>query len=350
MKLRFIKYFVCLVSVLISTGLYAQYPEEPKPLKQQRAEQEAAKRQQEAARRKTTPAKPKVKVVERVKIVEKNNDRDGDGIIDSMDKCPDEWGELKNEGCPERNTATTAAAAGTAYSLTFHGVSIVMVSIPAGTFTMGSPASEVGRGDDETPHRVTLSGFKMSQYEVTFEQYDAFCAATGRSKPGDAGWGRGKRPVINVSWDDADAFARWMGCRLPTEAEWEYACRAGTTTPFNTGSNLTTDQANYDGNYPYNGNAKGVYREKTMPVGSFAPNAWGLYDMHGNVWEWCSDWYDDYPTGAQTNPTGPSSGSRRVLRGGGWSDLARYCRSALRWYNNPYFYDYIIGFRVVLVP
>ena len=199
--------------------------------------------------------------------------------------------------------------------------SIQWANIPAGTFTMGSPTSEVNRSSDETQHKVTLSAFKMSKYEVTFAQYDAFCDATGREKPDDEGWGRGNRPVINVSWHDATAFAEWMGCRLPTEAEWEYACRAGTITPFNTGNNLTTSQANYD-------------REKTLPVGSFAPNAWGLYDMHGNVWEWCSDFYGVYNSGNQTNPKGSSSGSNRnrVLRGGSWNNAA-YIRSAVRFFN-----------------
>ena len=223
------------------------------------------------------------------------------------------------------------------------------VSIPAGTFTMGSPSYETDRESDEGPqHSVSLSGFKMSKYEVTFAQYDAFCAATGRQKPDDNGWGRGNRPVINIDWSDATAFAQWMGCRLPTEAEWEYACRAGTTSPFNTGSCLSSSRANYDGNYPYSTCGKGTYLQKTMPVGSYAPNAWGLYDMHGNVWEWCSDWYGDYSSGAQTNPKGSSSGSFRVLRGGGWNHYGRYCRSALRSYGGPSHRDDRIGFRLVV--
>ena len=221
------------------------------------------------------------------------------------------------------------------------------VSIPAGTFTMGSPQSEWGEWDNETQHQVTLSAFKMSKYEVTFEQYDLFCEATGRNKPSDEGWGRGKRPVINVSWDDATAFAEWLGCRLPTEAEWEYACRAGTTTPFNTGNNLTISQANYFGFY-YNGNPKGEYKSETLPVGSFAPNKWGLYDMHGNVWEWCSDRCGPYSSGSQTNPKGPASGSTRVLRGGSWNDNARFCRSAIRAGNTPERSRNSLGFRLVL--
>jgi len=228
------------------------------------------------------------------------------------------------------------------------GVDIEFVNIPADTFTMGSPTSEVDRWDNETQHQVTLSAFKMSKYEVTFAQYDVFCEATGRSKPDDEGWGRGNRPVINVSWDDATAFSEWMGCRLPTEAEWEYAARGGTTTPFSTGINLTTSQANYDGRYPYNNNAKGEYRGKTLPVGSFAANAYGLFDMQGNVYEWCSDWYGDYSTSAQSNPKGPSRGPFRVLRGGSWRSNACNCRSAKRDYDTPDLRrGFNMGFRLV---
>jgi formylglycine-generating enzyme required for sulfatase activity len=188
----------------------------------------------------------------------------------------------------------------------------------------------------------------MSKYEITFEQYDAFCAATGRRKPSDYGWGRGNRPVINVDWNDATAFAEWMGCRLPTEAEWEYACRAGTETPFNVGDCLSTFMANYDGNNPYHSCPSGTYLEMTNEVGSYSPNAWGLYDMHGNVYEWCSDWYGDYSSSAQTNPEGPSSGSYRVLRGGGWRFHGRYCRSAYRYYGEPSTRYYNLGFRLVV--
>lgn len=227
---------------------------------------------------------------------------------------------------------------------------IEWVNIQSGQFVMGTPTTEAERGSDERQHKVKLSSYSLGKYEVTFDQYDAFCKATKRKKPDDEGWGRGKRPVINVSWFDAKAFAEWMGCRLPTEAEWEYACRAGTTTPFNTGENIKTSQANYNGNFPYKGNSKGKYLKKSVPVGSYEPNAWGLYDMHGNVYEWCSDWYGQYAPVEETDPQGAATGKYKIYRGGGWNFLARICRSGYRDYFFPERCDLHIGFRLASSP
>ena len=155
-----------------------------------------------------------------------------------------------------------------------------------------------------------------------------FCEATGRTKP----WGleRGNLPVSQVTWYDAQAFAEWMGCRLPTEAEFEYAARANTVTPFYRGNCLTSEQANFNGNEPYTNCEKSENRKKPLPVGSFAPNAFGIYDMHGNIWEWCSDWYGEYNIEDTLNPKGPDGGTKKVDRGGGFYDPAWRCRSAYR--------------------
>ena len=195
---------------------------------------------------------------------------------------------------------------------------IEFADIPRGTFVMGSPVTEQGRNEDELQHQVTLGAFKMSKYTITFEQYDAFCEATGRKKP--FGFKRGNMPVSQITWYDAQAFAEWMGCRLPTEAEWEYAARANTTTPFYAGDSLTSDQA-------YFNNKLG---REAMPVGSFQPNAFGLYDMHGNMGELCSDWYGEYDLKETSNPKGPKTGGQKVLRGGGFWVSAQECRSASR--------------------
>ncbi len=227
------------------------------------------------------------------------------------------------------------------------------VYIPPGTFMMGSPEDEPERSEDEILHKVTLTkGFYMQTTQVTQKQWKAVMGNNpSYFKNCD------ECPVESVSWNDVQEFIKKLNgiekkelyC-LPTEAQWEYSCRAGTATPFFFGKCLSTDEANYDGNYPLKGCPKGKYREKTVPVGSFAPNAWGLYDMHGNVWEWCQDWYDTYPANAVTDPGGPSEGSSRVGRGGSWSHLARLCRSAYRYYDSPSGRIYYLGFRLLLSP
>jgi sulfatase modifying factor 1 len=158
-----------------------------------------------------------------------------------------------------------------------------------------------------------------------------------------------------VSWNDVQNFIHKLNqqegsgiYRLPSEAEWEYAARAGTTTAFAFGRCLSTDQANYDGNYPFPECSKGEFRKKPVPVGSFSPNNWGLYDMHGNVWEWCQDWYKSYPPGTVTDPTGPQKGSSRLHRGGSWFSGAGPCRSANRNFSSPGARNFDLGFRLVL--
>jgi formylglycine-generating enzyme len=248
------------------------------------------------------------------------------------------------------------------------------VFIQGGTYLMGSPENEAERSGNEIQHRVTVSDFYMEKYPVTVTQFEAFISEenyrTDADKEG-VNWRYDTRgelqqdkqhPVIHVSWNDAAAYYQWLSkklnktFRLPTEAEWEYACRADTTTPFNTGNNLTTDHANYNGNYPYENYPKGKYLGKTTPVGSYPPNGWGLYDMHGNVYEWCLDWYGEKyyneckRQGIVDNPQGPENGSYRVLRGGSWCYFARFCRSARRYGDYPGFRDYFVGFRLVFVP
>jgi formylglycine-generating enzyme required for sulfatase activity len=232
-----------------------------------------------------------------------------------------------------------------------------MVVIPAGRFVMGSPANEEGRDDDEGPqHFVTIAEpFALGRYSVTFDEHDEFAATTGREPAGDEGWGRGRRPVINVSWEDAQAYVAWLSertgatYRLPSEAEWEYACRAGTTTPFHFGPTISTDEANYDGNNTYGAGRKGADREQTLPVGSFPANDFGLHDMHGNVWEWCADvWHESYdgaPLDGSAWLEGGDQG-RRVLRGGSWNSNPRFLRSATRNWFEPVNCVNRVGFRV----
>ena len=216
-----------------------------------------------------------------------------------------------------------------------------MVVVPAGSFTMGSPNTELYRGA-ENQHRVTIAKpFALGKYEVTFDEWLACVAdkGCGGFTPDDQGWGKGKHPVIGVSWDDAKAYVAWLSrktgkhYRLPSEAEWEYAARAGATTPFAYGATISSEQANYDGRTAFGEGKTGVFREKTTPVGSFAPNAFGLYDMHGNVWEWMEDcWSEEYgsTTPADGSPLLKGSCGGRVMRGGSWEDYAGDIRAAAR--------------------
>jgi formylglycine-generating enzyme required for sulfatase activity len=255
------------------------------------------------------------------------------------------------------------------------------VRIEGGTFIMGSPESEAARESDETPHSVMISKpFYIGKYEVAQKEWVEIMETNPSNWKGD------NLPVENVSWYDAIEYCnkrsikegltpaytidktrsdgnntngndnmKWVvtwnhdanGYRLPTEAEWELACRAGTTTPFSTGSNITTSHANYNGNSPYNGNERGVYRGTTWAVDSGTPNSWALYNMSGNVYEWCWDWYETYASGNQTDPMGVSSGSYRVVRTGDWSSGGQSLRSANRGSSPPFNRGSNLGFRLV---
>jgi len=246
-------------------------------------------------------------------------------------------------------------------------VEMKFLLIPAGTFTMGSPPSEVGRYDDEIQHRVKIThAFYAGVREVTQGQWRAVMG-TSPSLFDDCGedcavdnvsWyeavefcnrlseGEGLTPAYRIKGEEVTWDRKAEGYRLPTEAEWEYVCRAGTTSPFHTGQCLSAEKANYDGSSPLEGCPKERYRKEIVKVGSFAPNAWGLHDMHGNVWEWCWDRYEQYPDKSVINPVGPSFGAYRVIRGGGWIIGPRGCRSARRNWLVPNYRYSALGFRV----
>ena len=236
-----------------------------------------------------------------------------------------------------------------------NSIGMKLVLIPKGTFMMGSPQSEQGRIENENQHEVTISkDYYLGVYEVTQAQYQKvmgknpshFQGAKVRNENADL-------PVEQVSWDDAVEFCKKLSelpdekkagrvYRLPTEAEWEYACRAGSKTAYS-----FDDE---EGLLPEYGWFSSNSSRRTHTVGLLEPNAWGLHDMHGNVWEWCSDWYEEYPKGAVSDPTGPKEGSFRVLRGGCWDDQAANCRSAIRHGFTPDRRFNFLGFRVALSP
>jgi formylglycine-generating enzyme required for sulfatase activity len=241
-----------------------------------------------------------------------------------------------------------------------NGVNLEMVAIPGGTFIMGSPENEEGYHSSQSPqHQVTVPPFFMGKYPVTQQQWRVV-AALPKDKidlKSDPSYFKGDNlPVECVSWNDAQEFCARLSqmanktYRLPTEAEWEYACRGGTTTPFYCGETISTDLANYDGNYTYGQGQKGEYREKTTKVGIFPANPFGLYDMCGNVWEWCEDgWHKNYINAPIDGSAWTSLGSTVVLRGGSWINNPLLCRSAARFNFNRDAHGSSIGFRVVCV-
>jgi len=280
----------------------------------------------------------------------------------------------------ERKEVAAVGAKPSSPSTSTNSLGMQFVRIEPGTFLMGDPPEEEKQSPNERQHRVRISKpFMMGIHAVTRGQFAAFVRASGYQTQAEVeGWSYawdGKtlgpvkgaswrmagfeqddsHPVVCISWKDAEACVQWLKqnedkpYRLPTEAEWEYACRAGTITPFHFGPTISTDQANYNGNCYYGKGSKGVYRQKTIPVGSLqSPNAWGLHDMHGNVWEWCQDWFGNYPDGEVADPTGPASGSSRVLRGGSWNIIPQYCRAACRYWSTPVNRFNFIGFRLAL--
>jgi formylglycine-generating enzyme required for sulfatase activity len=242
-------------------------------------------------------------------------------------------------------------------------IAINLIQIPAGEFQMGSPDKETGRQSDEGPqHQVKLGSFFMGQTAVTQAQWQVVAGLPKQQlelKDQPSRFQGANRPVEQVSWEEAEEFCRRLSVRtgrdysLPSEAQWEYACRGGTTTAFSFGEKLTPELANYNGNFTYASGLKGVYRQKTTEVGSFPANGWGMHDMHGNVWEWCLDpWHGSYEGAPADGSVWTAGGGEiKLLRGGSWDYYPKYCRSAYcRCYNLPVFRGGIIGFRVCCLP
>ncbi len=249
-------------------------------------------------------------------------------------------------------------------------VNLAMMLIPAGTFVMGSPENEIDRSNNESPqHSVNVPSFCMGKHPITQAQWRIVAnlpAVNQKLQPNPSSFKGVQRPVERVSWLDAQEFCARLSIlakreyRLPSEAEWEYACRAKTTTPFHFGKTITTDLANYDGtddpdgqwSGSYDQGSKGIYRKETTSVEMFPPNIFGIHDMHGNIWEWCLDHYHDNYEGAPTDGTAwidseIDQKDLKIVRGGSWNYNPRYCRSAFRRLNIPVVRSVNVGFRVV---
>lgn len=231
------------------------------------------------------------------------------------------------------------------------GIQIEFALIPSGSFIMGSPDDEEGHNDDEVVHEVQIKRpFYLGVYPVTQSQYKKVTGANPSYFTG------ANLPVEMVSWFDASGFCEVLSdrfgrrLRLPTEAEWEFACRGGTTTPFSFGNEMSTNLANYDGKFSYGGGSSGETRWHTTEAAAFPKNPWDVCDMHGNVWEWCSDWYGEYPAGGAIDPTGPKAGDIRILRGGSWFNSPADARSAQRDALDPGRRHSIYGFRLLMEP
>ena len=263
--------------------------------------------------------------------------------------------ESRGNEIPSFWTDADVPSAGARRKLTINGVEFVFCWIPEGSFVMGSPREEYNRYNDEVQHEVRISqGFWALETEVTQEMWTRVMDDNPSRFHNSE-----RRPVENVSWDDCQSYVEKLNAfnlcpkgfefSLPTEAQWEYACRAETTTPFSFGFSLNGDNANCDGKNPYGTDPPGASIGETSTVGSYQANPWGLYDMHGNVAEWTADWLGDYPKYRTTNPKGPERGRNRVYRGGSWRDKAAYCRSAYRASAEPNARADGVGLRLVLV-
>ena len=249
--------------------------------------------------------------------------------------------------------ASRLAAPGPAEFVVEPTTGMLLVAIEPGSFVMGSPASETGRNADEQPHRVTVPHrFYLGRFEVTQTEWNVVMGTAPSHVQGC-----GSCPVEQVNFYDVNEFLSRLNARsialrfrLPTEAEWEYACRAGTITPFNTGNALRLDRANTNARYPYGDVALATGPDRTTPAGRYPANAWNLHDMHGNVWEWTNDWYGPYDAARDVDPLGPDTGTVRVIRGGSWTFDANSARCALRFTHAPIDRGFSLGFRVVGEP